>query len=249
MTTETTIDDVLTGRAKWCVVTGDCLDVLRTIPAGSVDAVVTDPPYGMAYQSAWRYQSARRTDKAERFDQIANDDAPFVWWLPEAMRVLKDGGSLACFCRWDSAEAFRQAIGWAGFTIGGQVVWDRMVHGMGDLTGAVAPMHDTIWFARKGRFEWPGSRLKSVLRHQRLDGEQLVHPNEKPVGLMGEIVAAMTTPEALVVDPFNGSGATGNACQQHGRRYVGIEIDEGYAAIARRRISEAANHLFAETNQ
>ena len=237
-----TIQDVLTGRAKWAVITGDCLDVLRTIPAGSVDAVVTDPPYGMAYQSAWR------TDKAERFDQIANDDAPFVWWLPEAMRVLKDGGSLACFCRWDSAEAFRQAIGWAGFTIGGQVVWDRMVHGMGDLTGAVAPMHDTIWFARKGRFEWPGSRLKSVLRHQRLGGEQLVHPNEKPVGLMGEIVAAMTTPGALVVDPFNGSGATGNACQAHGRRFIGIEIDEGYANIARRRIAEAANHLFAERN-
>ena len=65
---------------------------------------------------------------------------------------------------------------------------------------------------------------------------------------MGEIVAAMTTPGALVVDPFNGSGATGNACQAHGRRFIGIEIDEGYANIARRRIAEAANHLFAERN-
>lgn len=219
--------------SNWVVHTGDCLEVLRTLPAGSVDCVVTDPPYGMSYQSA------RRTDKSTWFPKIANDDAPFVWWLPEAFRVLKDGGALVCFCRWDSAEAFRLAIGWAGFKVAGQIVWDWMVHGMGDLNGSPAPMHDTIWFAERGDFAWPGSRIKSVVRHQRLQGDELNHPNEKPTGLMIELVEGCAGQGATVLDPFCGSGTTGVACVQTGRNFIGIEIEPKYADIARRRIAEA----------
>lgn len=211
---------------------GDCLDVLRTLEAGSVDAIVTDPPYGMAYQSAWR------TD-TERFDTIANDEAPFVWWLADAFRVLKIGGCLLCFCRWDSAEAFRLAIGWAGFDIGSQVIWDRVSHGMGDLTGSPAPMHDTIWFARKGAYKLPGKRPVSVVRSLRLSGDALVHPNEKPVELMRQLVESYTRTDDVVLDVFMGSGTTGVACMETGRNFIGIEIDAKYCDIARKRIKSA----------
>src|SRR3546814_17715543 len=66
---------------------GDCLEVMRSMPDGSVDSIVTDPPYGMSFQSQW-VPSERRKAK------IAGDGKPFIWWLAEAHRVLRDGGEI-----------------------------------------------------------------------------------------------------------------------------------------------------------
>lgn len=215
------------------VIEGDCLGLLRELPDGCCDAIVTDPPYGMSFQSA------RRTEKTERFDKIANDDQPYVWWLREAARVVAPGGCLVCFCRWDTAEAFRLAIGWAGFRIGAQLVWDRVVHGMGDLTGRPSPQHDTIWFAVAGRYKLPGDRPTSVYRHQRLGGEELDHPNQKPVALMRELIRDYVPPGGLVVEPFAGSGTTGWAAVAEGRRCLMMEVDPTYVAVCQKRISRA----------
>ena len=215
---------------------GDCLDVLRTLPDGAFDAIITDPPYGIAFQSAWRTET-------ERFDEIANDDHPYIWWLQDAARVLRPGGCLVCFCRWDTAEAFRLAIGWTGLTVGSQLVWDRVVHGLGDLTGRPAPRHDTIWFAVKGRYKLPGKRPTSVYREQRLSGNDLMHPNEKPIPLMRRIVDDYTPPGGSVLDCFAGSGATLVASALEGRTSTGIEISPDYADIIRKRVAaETAKH-------
>jgi len=115
-------------------------------PRCSIGLIATDPPYGISYQSA------RRTDRSKWKPKIANDGQPYVWWLYDAYRLLEDGGGLLCFCRWDVQEAFRLAITWAGFSVRAQIIWDRVVHGMGDLTGTPGPQHDVIWFATKGRF-------------------------------------------------------------------------------------------------
>jgi DNA modification methylase len=224
--TDTIGDDVRLYR-------GDAMLVLPTFDDESFDAVITDPPYGMSFQSA------RRTEKTERFDVIANDDAPFVWWLRDAARVIKPGGCLVCFCRWDSAEAFRQAIGWAGLKVGAQLVWDRVVHGMGDLTGRPSPQHDTIWFAVKGRYKLPGVRPTSVYRHQRLGGDELRHSNEKPVSLMRQIVADYVPPGGRVLDPYMGSGTTIQAAMREGRKAVGVELDPGHYATALKRLRAA----------
>ena len=213
--------------------TGDCLDIMRTLDAGSVDAVITDPPYGISYQSA------RRTDKAARKPRIAGDNQPFVWFLPAAYEALKDGGALLTFCRWDTQEAFRLAIQWAGFNVRQHVIWDREWHGMADVRTLFAPQHDIIWQASKGRCELRGVRPKSVIRSRRLPADCLTHPNEKPVDLMAALIEAVTDPGDTVLDPFMGSGTTGVACVQTGRNFIGIEIDPGYVEIARARIEKA----------
>lgn len=211
---------------------GDCLAILPTLEAGSVDAVVTDPPYGMSFQSAWRIES-------ERFAKIANDEQPFIWWCPQAARVVCDAGCVLTFCRWDDAEAFRLALGWASLRVRSQLVWDRGNHGLGDLYGAPAPRHDTIWFAVKGRFQFHDRRPPSVLTHMRLAGDALEHPNEKPLALMVCIAGDYCPPDGQVLDPFAGSGTTGVACIQTGRRFIGIEIDPKYCAIAANRMEKA----------
>ena len=121
---------------------GDCLEMLPTLEAGSVDAVVTDPPYGIGYQSARRIDS-------ERFDIITGDDAPALGWIEGAHRILHDDGCGLCFCRWDTQEQFRLALSRA-FEVKSQVVWDRIVHGLGDLRSQYAPRHDVMWFVTKG---------------------------------------------------------------------------------------------------
>lgn len=216
----------------WEVIEGDCLRVLPTIPDGAFDAVITDPPYGIAFQSNQRVAT-------EKFARIANDDAPFVWWAYDAARVLKDGGVCLCFCRWDVAEAFRSALEWAGLKVPAQIVWDKEVHGMGDLTGAPAPCHETIWFATKGRYQLPGRRPVTVVRHARVSSAAITHPNEKPIGLMLELVEDYVPLGGRVLDPFAGSGSTGAACVMQGRDFLGVELDPKHAAAARRRIADS----------
>ena len=212
------------------LIRGDCMEVLPTL--GKFDAVITDPPYGVDYQSA------RKKDKAQWHDKIANDDQPFVWWLRDTARVIKPGGCLLCFCRWDTAEAFRLAIGWAGLIGQTQLIWDRVVHGMGDLTGRPGPQHDTIWFACKGKYVFPGERPTSVVRRQRVSGGDLKHPNEKPLALMRELVRDYVPPGGSVLDPFGGSGSTGAACLMEGMSSTLVEMDEAHHKTATSRLTE-----------
>lgn len=186
---------------SWELHEGDCLDVMREMPDASVDAVITDPPYGMAFVSA------RRTPD-ERFRPIANDDALFLDWIAEVFRVTREGGVILCFCPWMTAEAFRIEIERVGYTVRSQVVWDRGIHGLGDLNAQFAPQHDLIWFGTKGAYSFPNGRPTSVIRSQRVSPESLRHPSEKPENLMHRLVHTTTREGDTILDPFAGSGTT-----------------------------------------
>lgn len=135
---------------------------------------------------------------------------------------------------------FIDAMKIAGFTVKSVVIWDRMVHGMGDLKSAFAPRHDTCIFAVKGSYVFPDGRPVDVIQSQRLDGSKLTHPNEKPVDLMRRLIEATTKPNDLILDPFAGSGTTLVAALQSGRRYMGVEISPEHYETAQKRICEAA---------
>lgn len=208
--------------------------ILRTIPSDSIDAIITDPPYGISYHGT------RRKDKARWFNKIANDCAPYIWWLLDAARVLKPGGALLCFTRYDTEEAFRFAIRLAGLEPKTQIIWDKGVHGVGDCRGDFGLRHENIIFAAKGRFAFPGHRPVSVIRVPRLASARLTHPNEKPVELLRGLVEAVTRPGELVFDPFLGSGTTAVAAKMARRRYFGVEIDVGYLNAAKARLAATA---------
>nr|DAV01627.1 MAG TPA: adenine specific DNA methyltransferase [Caudoviricetes sp.] len=195
----------------------------------SVDAIITDPPYGINYVSP---TGAR----------IQNDTAPFIWFLYDAFRVLKPGssgrGTLVCFTRWDVQQVFIDAIRLAGFIVKSEVIWDKIQHGMGDLKSQFAPSHENIIFAVKGKFSFPGHRPKDLITHRKLPGSQMIHPTEKPVPLLADLITAVTKPGDLILDPFAGSGSTLVAAKKTGRRFTGIELDDVHYAKAQRRIEE-----------
>ena len=109
---------------------GDCLDVLGggALPGESVAACIADPPYGIDFHSGSQTGKSRPA-----FGRIANDKAPYIWWIPFAARALRPDGCLACFSRWDVQDVFIRALELAGLTVRSVVVWDKRCHGMGNL--------------------------------------------------------------------------------------------------------------------
>ena len=195
---------------------GDCLEVLPTLAPGIVDAVVTDPPYGMAYVSGWRSVS---------HSMLANDDAPGVLsWACDWGRRHASHSSYV-FCRWDNLQDISKPDSF--------VTWVKNNHGSGDLHHEHGRRSEGIaFYAGKGHF-FPNGRPADIVFADRVACDR--HPTEKPVELLEQVV---DWTDGVVIDPFMGSGTTGVACVRLGRRFIGIEIDPGYFETAKKRIKD-----------
>ena len=198
--------------------------------AESVDAIITDPPYGINYVS-------------QTGVSIKNDKSPFIWFLYDAFRVLKSGasgrGSLVCFTRWDVQQTFIDAMKLAGFHVKSEVIWDKVIGGQGDVKAQFSPSHENIIFAVKGKFNFPGHRPRDLVTFQKINSSRMVHPTEKPVALLASLITSVTKPGDLIFDPFAGSGSTLVAAKKTGRRFIGTELDERWFSIAQKRVEEA----------
>ena len=211
------------------LIKGDCLKIMKNIPDGSVDLILCDPPYGINYKS----------NKTNRHRKIANDKAPFIWWLYDAKRVLKDTGCLVTFFRWDVQEEFLRSLEIAGLPANGVCVWDKGGGGMGDLKRQFMPAHELFAFSPLPGFTFPGKRPSSVLHIPKVPSSKMVHPNQKPVELYEALVKLTSKDGATVLDPFLGSGTSGVAVKRvGGRRFIGIEQDDQYFDIARENIKK-----------
>lgn len=191
---------------------GDCLEILPTL--GKVDAVVTDPPYGMSFRSNFRLQ---------RHEAIANDEG--VGHLIAACEI-EARHSKYVFCRWDNLLQAPKPKS--------MVTWVKNNWSMGDLEHEHARQTEVALFFPGPEHDWPGDRPTDVVSAPRTGNEH--HPTEKPVYLMERFVKWT---RGTVLDPFMGSGTTGVACAQLGRKFIGIEIEPRYFDIACKRIEAA----------
>ena len=162
-----------------------------------------------------------------------------MWWIYGAAKKLKEGGALISFCRFDSWYSFQYACELAGLTVKAEIVWDKMNHGTGDLKGCPGFRHEIAIFATRGRFVFHGRRPQSLIAIPRVPSERLTHPNEKPVALMDWLVTHYCPEEGTVLDPFTGVSPVGVSAINNDRKFIGIEIDENYFAIASERIQKA----------
>ena len=212
---------------------GDCLELMKDIPDGSVDLVLTDPPYGMAFQSNHR---------KEKYNEIQNDKS-LEWlerYISECCRVLKNNSAIYCFCSWQNVDVFKQAIA-KKFKIKNILIWEKNNTSMGDLKGSYAPKYEMIIFAHKGRKLLNGFRYADIIKASRTGNKN--HPTEKPVDLLETFIKNSSDESSVVFDGFMGSGSTGVACVNTNRNFIGIELDDGYFNIAKKRIEEAVNDL------
>jgi len=206
---------------------GDCLEVMKEIPDKSIDLIVTDPPYGM------NYQSSKRTDK---FDKIKLDDNLdwFTVFIKNCHRVLKDNSHIYMFCNDYSLGTFRNETEKTGFKLKRTLIWVKNNHTSGDLTGDYGNKSEFILFAHKGRKPLNGKRDTNILNFNRVS--KLQHPTQKPEDLIEYLLEKSADTTCLILDPFMGSGTTGVACKKLNRKFIGIELDENYMKIAQERI-------------
>ena len=212
---------------------GDCLERMKDIPDGSVDMILTDPPYGMDFQSN------RRVVK-DKFSKIENDKN--VDWLPELLqecyRTMTDNSAIYCFCSWHKIDVFKQEIEKL-FKIKNVIVWVKNNHGSGDLKAAYAPKHEFVIYAHKGRSLFRDKRISDVMEYPKIHSSKLQHPTEKNTGMLELFIKNNSDKDAVILDPFMGSGSTGVAAKNLNRKFIGIEMDKGYFNIAKKRIDEA----------
>lgn len=202
---------------------GDCMEILPTLQ--KVDAVITDPPYGIAYQSGYATPALWKAG-----DIIYGDSSTLE--RDRAISMIASRNGLVPMLVFGTWKATRPS------TTKMVLVWDKGgALGMGDLTIPWKPDHEEIYVIG-GPFT--GSRDSgSVLRHppvQSMAKNGREHPTEKPVRLMLDLLRKTN---GTVIDPFMGSGTTGVACAQRGRPFIGIEREPKYFEIACRRIEQA----------
>lgn len=206
-------------------VQGDCLDVLKTLEPDSVKLLLTDPPYGMDFQSNRRTASAQAS-KISGDEDIAGALELLAAMLRTIDPAMQRDSHALIFTGWRHEPEFRRVIEAAGWHIAASLVWVKENHTSGDL-GGFAPKHERIIHARRGRAAI-APRIPDVLVFKR--EWQTSHPTEKPVALLRQLIEVTTVSGELVVDPFAGTGGTIDAALSVGRNALGIELsDEWYS--------------------
>lgn len=239
----------------WSLHEGECLGPMRAMPAGSVDCLITDPPYG--------------TTKCE-WDQVATGPA---WWA-EALRIVPEHGAIVLFAcgtftadlLWAKRELYRYKWVWQrGRRVAGVLDANRRplrAHEDILVFGRVVPKYFPVKLAGKpmllkpsgpGKLYAPASGTSATRyvcdRHPSdvvtidppptVGANRRVHPTQKPVELLSLLVRSYCPEGGIVLDPFAGSGTTGEAALLHGRRVILCERDAGFCTHIRARMASA----------
>ena len=202
------------------VICGDCIAVMQTMPSASVDLVVTDPPYLVNYRP--------------RDGRWCSGDDNASWLLPafrELYRVLKPDRFCATFYGWPWIDRFMQAWKQSGFRPVSHLVW---VKAHCSREGYTRSHHEVGFLLAKGNPRRPADPPRDLLRWQYTGNE--FHPNQKPVLAIAPLIQTYSRPQEVVLDPFAGSGTTGVAADNCGRRFILIEKLRSHCETARLRL-------------
>lgn len=208
------------------IIHGDCLNVLPTFAARSAGFILTDPPYLVNF-------------KARDGRTVPNDDND-QWLKPafaEMYRVLADDAFCISFYGWSSADKFLQAYRAAGFRVVGHFAFTKRY---ASRTRFLHYQHECAHLLVKGS---PWQRVETIgdVIEWTYTGNKL-HPTQKPLSVLVPLIKAFSDPGELVLDPFAGSASTLAAAKMLGRRWLGIELDPRYHAIASKRLSEPVHN-------
>jgi len=211
------------------IMQGDCINVMRKMPANSVDFILTDPPYLVNFR--------------DRDGRTIQNDVNADWLEPamrEAYRVLKQDRVAIMFYGWTKVDAFFAAWKAAGFRPVGHIVFRKTYSSKRRF---FSYQHEQAYLLAKGRPPLPKQPLADVM-DMPFSGNRL-HPTQKPVEALAPLVRSFTLPGELVLDPFAGSGSSCAAALLAGRRYVGIELDAEYFNQATARLERVKERIAA----
>ena len=232
---------------------GDCLELMKDIPDKSIDLVVTDCPYkivqGGCTTGAYGNKkgcgkcSAKWETKGQLYNLdnlksgklFDNNEIEFKDWLPDLYRILKDGTHCYIMINARNLKELQQEAENVGFKYQNILVWKK-----NNATPNRYYLNNCefILMLRKDKARNINNMgTKNILEIPNIIGKKK-HPTEKPVELMKILIENSSNEGDIVIDPFMGVGATGVACKELNRNFIGIELDKNYFNIARERIWE-----------
>lgn len=218
----------------------DSLQLMKEIPANSVDAIITDPPYNISRDNNFTTMGRAGIDFGE-WDK----DFDLTSWIKVAEPLLKKGGNIVIFNSWKNMTNITKSLEENGFEVKDLIRWKK--------TNAMPRNRDrrfitdyevAVWAVKKGG-KWTFNRLSDTYeipeivggltpKSEKIEGG---HPTQKPVYVMKWLIERLTNEGDVVLDPFMGSGTTGVACKNLNRKFIGVELDENYYNIAYNRIN------------
>jgi site-specific DNA-methyltransferase (adenine-specific) len=241
---------------------GDCLMLLLKMKENSVDMIFADPPYNLS-QGSFSCQNGKMVSvKKGDWDMskgIENDFAFHNLWIKECKRVLKPNGSIWISGTYHSIYQCGFSLQSNGYHILNDVAWLKPNAAPNLSCRFFTASHETLIWARKSKEakhtfnyqemkngEWhekdiikkEGKQMRSVWSIgttkpiEKINGK---HPTQKPEDLLKRIILASTNKGDLILDPFNGSGTTGIVANLFNRRYIGIEQEQEYLNLTKRR--------------
>ena len=245
------------------IIQGECIAELAKLPEKSVDLVFADPPYYLQLGGDLLRPDNSKVDAVDdHWDQFASFAAYDQFtreWLTACRRVLKDNGSLWVIGSYHNIFRVGAAVQDLGFWILNDVIW-RKSNPMPNFKGTrFTNAHETLIWAAKGRgpkrytFNYDAMKMANDELQMRSDwtlalctGEERIkgasgqkaHPTQKPESLLHRVILSSSKPGDVVLDPFFGVGTTGAAAKRLGRRFIGIERESEYIALAKARIAK-----------
>jgi modification methylase len=256
--------EVADAALRDAIIEGDCLDEMAILPAGSADLVFADPPYNLQLSGELHRPDNSRVEGVDeawdKFADFAEYDRFTRDWLGACRRLLKPSGALWAIGSYHNIFRIGAALQDLGFWILNDVVW-RKSNPMPNFRGRrFTNAHETLLWCATGpeaRYTFNYEAMKALNDELQMRSDWLLpicggperlkngdgrkaHPTQKPEALLHRVLLASSRPGELVVDPFCGTGTTGAVAKRLGRRFIGIERDPDYAALARRRIAAVA---------
>lgn len=244
------------------ILTGDCIEAMRTIPDASVDMVFADPPYNLQLGGDLSRPDGSHVDAVtndwDKFSSFAVYDQFTRDWLTEARRVLKPEGSLWVIGSYHNIFRLGAIMQDMGFWILNDIVW-RKANPMPNFKGTrFTNAHETLIWASMGEkskytFNYRAMKTLNDELQMRSDwvlpicngaerlkkGGRKVHPTQKPEALLYRVMLATTNKGDVVLDPFFGTGTTGAVAKRLGREWIGCERESDYREAALERIEMA----------
>ncbi len=243
------------------ILSGDCIEAMRSLPDNSIDCVFADPPYNLQLGGDLNRPDGSEvdavTDHWDQFDSFKAYDDFTRSWLIEARRVLKPDGALWVIGSYHNIFRVGAILQDIGFWILNDVVW-RKSNPMPNFKGTrFTNAHETMIWASQGEkaryhFNYRAMKTLNDELQMRSDwvlpicsgGERLkedgkkAHPTQKPEALLYRVLLATTEKGDVVLDPFFGTGTTGAVAKRLGREWIGCEREDFYRNVAMKRIEK-----------
>lgn len=225
---------------------GDCRWILEHHDFGGrkIDCVLTDPPYGVDFQSTY----GKDPETREKYQAKIEDDETVelaIERFAETMKLtaphLADICELYVFSEWHVAPEWQKFLETLeepyGIRLMQLIIWDKGYPGIGDLKYNWGCGHEFIYYLKRGNRRVP-YRRSAIIAVDKVRPGTNVHPTQKPTELLDILIQYSTDPGQLIFDPYAGSGSTLVAARDAGRDAIGIEIDKGYFDSAQARLNE-----------